>query len=325
MSRIMGIVRKAMGLSKKSVLTKMENSKTKKKEPIKDVIVAKDYFRGLNQFLEKFVVRGTFHNIVDIAGIKCHRLGINSRKKYFSKTEINNSKLLFYIHGGGFCRGFPLHGVYYMKAMMKRLGCEAVAVDYSLSPEVVYPTALNEIVSVYKQLICEYKPEDIIVTGESAGANLTLALLMYLRDNNLPLPSCGVLISGYFNLNNDAPSYEINREKDISLTKEIIDLMAQTYLAGDYCDLPHPLAQEPYVSPTNGNFDGLPPLMFTVCTDEILYDDTAQAYAKAKAKNSACILYTDQKCFHAYPVLGDVCLESKKACNEIEKFIKALY
>ncbi len=325
MSRVMKLIRKAMDMSKKASLNKMDNGKRKKKEPIKDVIVTKDYFRGLNQFLEKFVVRGTFHNIVEIDGIKCHRLGINKSKKYFAKTEINSNKLLFYIHGGGFCRGFPLHGVYYMKAMMKRLGCEAVAVDYSLSPEVIYPTALNEIVTVYKALLNDYKPEDIIVTGESAGANFTLALLMYLRDNNLPLPSCGVLISGYFDLNNSAPSYEINREKDVSLTKEMIDLMAQTYVAGDYCEMPHPLCQKVYVSPNLGNFDGLPPLMFTVCTDEILYDDTAVAYTKAKAKNQACVLYTDQNCFHAYPVLGDVCSESKKACNEIEKFIKALY
>lgn len=322
-SRRMRLIRRAMVFAKRSDVSKI-NSKDKS-VPLKDVIVPNDYFRGLNQFLQKFVIRGTFHNVVEIAGIKCHKLGINKKKKYFANTKLDKNKLLFYIHGGGFCRGFPLHGVYYMKAMMKRFGCEAIAVDYSLSPEVVYPTALNEIVSVYKQLICEYRPEDIILTGESAGANLALVLLMYLRDNSLPLPSCGVLLSGYFNLNNNNPSYEINKNYDVSLTKEMLDLMAQTYVAGDYCNLPHALCKEAYVAPYLGNFDGLPPLMFTVCSDEILYDDTAQTYVKAKEKNDKCELYVDKYCFHAYPVIGDICPESKKACNEIERFVKSLY
>ncbi len=324
MSFRMKVFRKSMMMSKKTAINKIKSNAKEEKEPIKDVIVHKDYFRGINQYLEKFVVKNTFHNIVEIAGVKCHKLGINTKKKYFAQTKIDSSKILLYIHGGGFCRGFPLHGVFYMKAMMKRLGCEAVAIDYSLSPEVIFPTALNEIVSVYKELLKDFSPENIILTGESAGGNLCLSLLMYLRDNNLPLPSCAVLLSGYYNLNNDSPSYEINKDKDVSLTKEILDLMAQTYIAGDYCEIPNKLCEHSYVSPCKGNFDGLPPMMFTVCSDELLYDDTAICYAKAKAKNNACRLYTDSNCFHAYPVMGDMCLESKKACNEIEKFIKDL-
>ena len=319
----MRLIRRAMLFAKKSDNNKIMSKS--KDQPIKDVIVPKDYFRGLNQFLQKFVVRGTFHNVVEIGGVKCHKLGINKSKKYFAKTELNNSKLLFYIHGGGFCRGFPLHGVYYMKAMMKRFGCGAIAVDYSLSPECIYPTALNEIVSVYKELLKDYNPEDIIITGESAGANLALATLMFLRDNNMPLPGCGILVSGYYNLYNNNPSYEINKDSDVNLTKEMLDLMTQTYIAGDYCQLPHKLCEEAYISPYLGNFDGLPPLIFTVCSDELLYDDTAQTYVKAKAKNNKCELYVDKNCFHAYPVIGDICPESKKACNEIEKFVKSLY
>lgn len=38
-------------------------------------------------------------------------------------------------------------------------------------------------------------PENIIVSGDSAGGGLTLALLMYLRDNDYPLPSGAILMS----------------------------------------------------------------------------------------------------------------------------------
>lgn len=38
-------------------------------------------------------------------------------------------------------------------------------------------------------------PENIIVSGDSAGGGLSLALLMYLRDNNYPMPSAAILMS----------------------------------------------------------------------------------------------------------------------------------
>ncbi len=322
MSRKMAIIRKAIVLSKKSESNAIESSKKKKQKPIKDIVAKNDYFRGVNQLLEKLIVKNTYHNIVEIAGRKCHKLGINRNKKYFSTTEYDKNKIIIYIHGGGFCRGFPLHGVFYVKAMMKRLGCDALAPDYSLSPEVKYPTALEELVCFYKEVLKEYKPENIILTGESAGANLALALAMRLRDEKVSLPKCLVLISGFFDLNNDKPSYEINKDTDVSLTKEILDLMAQTYVYGDYGDIPSELCKDQYISPVYGNFKDLPPIMFTVCSDELLYDDTAACYAKAKKAGNDCFLYVDKNCFHAYVVMGDVCTESKKACNEIEKFVK---
>lgn len=38
-------------------------------------------------------------------------------------------------------------------------------------------------------------PENIIVAGDSAGGGLSLALMMYLRDNDYPLPGGGILMS----------------------------------------------------------------------------------------------------------------------------------
>jgi acetyl esterase/lipase len=38
-------------------------------------------------------------------------------------------------------------------------------------------------------------PENILLAGDSAGGGLCLALLMYLRDNNYPMPSGAILMS----------------------------------------------------------------------------------------------------------------------------------
>ena len=48
----------------------------------------------------------------------------------------------------------------------------------------------------YVRLIdLKIRPENILLAGDSAGGALSLALLMYLRDNSYPLPSGAILFS----------------------------------------------------------------------------------------------------------------------------------
>lgn len=72
-----------------------------------------------------------------------------------------------------------------------------IALDYRLAPETCFPGPLHDAVSAYMRLTEELHipPENIIVCGDSAGGGLSLALLMYLRDNDYPLPSGAILMS----------------------------------------------------------------------------------------------------------------------------------
>lgn len=72
-----------------------------------------------------------------------------------------------------------------------------IALDYRLAPETQFPGPLHDAVCGYLRLVedLHIPPENIIVSGDSAGGGLTLALLMYLRDNDYPLPSGSILMS----------------------------------------------------------------------------------------------------------------------------------
>lgn len=72
-----------------------------------------------------------------------------------------------------------------------------LALDYRLAPETRFPGPLHDVVCGYFRLIEDLRipPENIIVSGDSAGGGLALALLMYLRDNNYPVPSGAILMS----------------------------------------------------------------------------------------------------------------------------------
>lgn len=77
------------------------------------------------------------------------------------------------------------------------LATSQIALDYRLAPETCFPGPLHDAVSAYFRLIEELHipPENIILSGDSAGGGLCLALLMYLRDNDYPLPSGAILMS----------------------------------------------------------------------------------------------------------------------------------
>lgn len=72
-----------------------------------------------------------------------------------------------------------------------------LALDYRLAPETRFPGPLHDAVSAYFRLTDDLHipAENIIVAGDSAGGGLSVALMMYLRDNGYPLPGGGILLS----------------------------------------------------------------------------------------------------------------------------------
>ena len=71
------------------------------------------------------------------------------------------------------------------------------AINYRLAPETKFPGPLHDVVSSYFRLVDDLQipPSNIIVAGDSAGGALCLALMMYLRDNDYPLPGAATLLS----------------------------------------------------------------------------------------------------------------------------------
>ena len=69
--------------------------------------------------------------------------------------------------------------------------------EYQLAPEFPFPSSIEDAFSAYKWLIFAQKidPKNIIIAGDSAGGGLTLALLIKLRDEELPMPIAAVCLS----------------------------------------------------------------------------------------------------------------------------------
>lgn len=320
----MTITRKLLAARKEVVLkpkNKIESAS------IYDILDISNKSRNTLQLLKDIAAKELIVTRQEIAGVKCVKFQPNFKLKYFSNTPHHPEILMIYIHGGGFVGGFIEQGTYFIKAVERRIGCTCLAIDYDLSPEVLFPHALNQILNVYTEIIKWHKPNKIILAGESAGGNLGTALLLKLKELNLPMPKMFVNASGFMDLTCSGESHKNNENTDYSLSLKQLNYMAKAYVVGDdkhNNEYKH-LLQNPYVSPVYADVTGFPPTFFSVCTDELLYSDTITVvnnYKKAKVKHK---LTTNQKCFHAYLIMGDFFEESKINSNELAMFIKTIF
>lgn len=84
-------------------------------------------------------------------------------------------------------------------------GARVLSVDYGLSPEYPYPTALNQVIQAYDWLVNDQHvaPSRIVIAGDSAGGALALLLACSLRDRQ-QAPTAGLaLISPWVDFNGD--------------------------------------------------------------------------------------------------------------------------
>ena len=59
--------------------------------------------------------------------------------------------------------------------------------EYRLAPEHPYPAALEDARAVLRALSGETKPGSVVVSGDSAGGGLALALVLWMREEGLEL------------------------------------------------------------------------------------------------------------------------------------------
>src|ERR1700734_3289125 len=86
---------------------------------------------------------------------------------------------IFHIHGGGFALCSATGSVGLASSLARKTGMRAVSVDYRLPPPHPSPAALKDVTAAYRTLVEQAGSADhIVVSGESAGGNLAIELLI---------------------------------------------------------------------------------------------------------------------------------------------------
>jgi monoterpene epsilon-lactone hydrolase len=181
-----------------------------------------------------------------------------------------------HFHGGGYCIGSPRTLRGWAAHLSAQAGCRVVLPEYRLAPEHPYPAALEDARAVLAALADGDAPGPVVVSGDSAGGGLALALLLSMRDEGLALPAGCILLSPWLDLSRDRRADPGLVRQDVLLTPEWLDACAHAYAA--------PAAwAEHSVSPLLAAHSGLPPLLIQAGSSELLAPDAELLAASASA------------------------------------------
>ena len=219
--------------------------------------------------------------------------------------------VILYLHGGGYTCG----DLEYAKGFGATLACECgvkiLCVAYRLAPEHPFPAALDDAVEGYRYLLSKgYAPEHITLCGESAGGGLCYCLCLKLRELGLPLPGGILAISPWTDLTSSGSSYEDNKEKDPSMSVELLDFFADCYAEN---------RKDPLVSPLFGDLSDMPPSLIFAGEDEIMLSDSRDLHEKLLSAGSRSQLTVTPGRWHAY-LLYDMD-ENQKDFSAINRFL----
>lgn len=242
---------------------------------------------------------------VNIAGIPC---------AWFSPDDAPENDIVIYIHGGGFIYGSLKSHAPLVSHIARALNRRVLLIDYRLAPEHPYPAGIDDCVAVIKAIAAENPHVTFGIIGDSAGGNLSMSIQLLLKDADGPAARYTIVISPWTDLTCTNFSYERNKEVDIILSREYLKQCATMYAAGR--DL-----SAPQLSPVNGKFEGLAPVLILCGTYEILEDDAVNLHKRLLECNVQAELILFERALHVWPFTDIQSDASQKALKEMRRFV----
>jgi epsilon-lactone hydrolase len=181
----------------------------------------------------------TRRTAVDCAGVAAEWIDV---------PETRADRTILYLHGGAFAFRFPKIHAGMVGRWCTSLGARALMVDYRLAPEHPYPAAADDCHAAYRWLLAQgCDSRDIVIAGDSAGANLALATMHRINAAREPQPACAVLLAPVVDFTLSGKSMLTNARRDSMLSLADFVAFRALYSTPDrYLD--------PSVSPLFGDF-----------------------------------------------------------------------
>ena len=190
---------------------------------------------------------------------------------------------LLYLHGGGWVFGSIQTHLRTMARLAELTGLTVVGIDYGMAPQAPFPEGLNDAALAWRWLRSDSPALQTVpalanltgpwlVSGDSAGANIALSMMLDLRDAGEPLPDAALLFYGVYSADHTTASHQQCGDGQFGLSTEKMAWYRSLYLSG-----PHPNHQnpnDPRVSPALATLSGLPPIFMNAAGLDCLRDDS---------------------------------------------------
>ena len=244
--------------------------------------------------------------------------------------DADPSRRTLYIHGGAFLMGSPKSHRTLTARFSELTGGAVLAIDYRLMPEHPRRAGIEDCRSAYRWLL-QHGPGGaqpaaaVFVAGDSAGGNLALSLINWVRDEGLRAPDAVVALSPLTDATLSSPSLRNNVSTDPMLGP----------LFGKMALVPHTLLlwlgwfqtrikpNDPMISPLRADLSRLPPVLVQASEHEMLFDDSQRYVNRAQAAGSPVRLQRWKHMVHVWQIFDPELPEAREALAEIGKFLNA--
>lgn len=231
--------------------------------------------------------------------------------KYLSSPD----RAVLYFHGGGFTICSPATHRALISRLAQESGLKTFASSYRLAPEHQYPAPLEDGQAAFEALIAQgYKPANIVIGGDSAGACLTLGLVQRLRESGKPLPGGLVLIS---------PAGDMSfTQLPLPNNDAVLPSAWVRHIRWDY--LSEEQWSDPQASPALADFTGFPPVLMQSSSVELLAND-AKRLAQAMQRDGVQLQWQEEHgLWHDFQTQAGLVPEADAAISRLGQFIRNL-
>ena len=246
--------------------------------------------KAMESMFGDFNLDRTREQLARIDGLNPEPTGVSIEPRELShcsaewiRTGRSTDRVVLYFPGGAWVLRSPRTHRRIAAEVAKTANADVLLVFYRLAPEHPFPAGLDDCVEAYETLLSEgVAATRIVIGGDSAGGNLSLASLLVLRDSEITLPAGTFALSPCTDMSLKDGVLRVDGGDVDSLFPESSqgvdgDPRLQ-YAAGEEDVLDHP-----YASPIRGDLRGLCPLLLQVGGTEILLDHATVFADRARA------------------------------------------
>jgi len=202
--------------------------------------------------------------------------------------------VVLHFHGGAYVLGSARGSLEYASRLADAVRGQTYSVDYRLAPEHPYPAAIDDAVQAYRGLLASgVSAKRIVLSGESAGGGLALALAMAIRGAGLPAPAGVFAVCAFTDLTLSGPSVPAYSGSDPAAHRDSLALLGASYFQSHE-------PTDPMVSPLFGSTSGLPPLFLAAAKEEVLLSDTTRFAEKAAQEDVDITLRLVEDSVHVF-------------------------
>lgn len=265
-------------------------------------------------------VRAELPKLCEALRVRVEPTTVNGVKAFLVTPDAipsrNRNRLLLHFHGGVRVFNPGEAGTREAILMAGFGGFRVLSVDYRMPPDFPFPAALDDAVTVYRELLKTHKAKNIGIFGTSAGGSLTLTTLLKARMEHLPMPGAIAPGTPTVDLTPAGDSVNANEMVDNSLVTRtgFIEATVQLYANG------HDL-KDPLLSPVYGDLSGFPPAIVTSGTRDLYLSNAVRMHRRLRAAGVEAVLQVWEGQSHAQYYRDIEAPETREYHDEVARFL----